>query len=347
MSKRRNQGKGLGQVKHFFNQFDLENAGLPSNVKEVLSKVNDYEVQSITIGRNSVQSVIQTALRTLSQVKFDNIFHLFLVFNCTNGKKVLLEKNARINMSMTIPKMEESRLISNVPHYTIKEYIARTKTYMGKNFIPYDPDKNNCQNFILSVFQANGIQEAHDFIKQDTSEIFKNKGWLSSTAKNITDLGGRFDVVLQGGLVKQMKAGNLSNELTNTDIDDLAKQFKIPKFKGCVLRDDIPKLKVHESVIINLNGSSHWTALIRLPDGYFYFDSFGVIGPKSLNHLDYIYSEVDLQKMTSTSCGFYCLGFLISMNRGNSSGMKMYEEYLMAFKSPEDNDVTLKKRFKF
>ena len=249
-------------------------------------------------------------------------------------------------MSMTIPKMEESRLISNVPHYSIKEYIARTKAYMGKNFIPYDPDKNNCQNFILSVFQANGIQEAHDFIKQDTSEIFKNKGWLSSTAKNITDLGGYADVVLQGGLIKQMRAGNLSNELTNTDIDDLAKQFKIPKFLGCFVRDETPKLKVGESCIINLNGKSHWTSLIRLSDGYFYFDSFGVIAPRMLDHLDYVYSEVDLQKMCSSACGFYCLAFLISMNRGGN-GMKLYEEFIMAFKSPEDNDVTLKKRFKF
>jgi len=297
MSKRRNQGKGIGQVKHFFNQFDLENAGLPRNVNELIYKVNYYEVQSITIGRNSVQSLIQTALRTLSQVKFDNIFHLFLVFNCTNGKKVLLEKNARINMSMTIPKMEDRMEITNVPHYTIKEYVAKTKAYMGANFIPYDPDKNNCQNFILSVFKANGIQEAHDFIKQDTSEIFKNKGWLSSTAKSVTDLGGKFDVVLKGGLIRAMRAGNLSNELSNSDIDDLAKQFKIPHFKGCFIRDDIPKLKVGESCIINLNGKSHWTSLIRLPDGYFYFDSFGIIAPRSLEHLDYIYSEVDLQSM--------------------------------------------------
>jgi hypothetical protein len=346
MSKRRNQGKGIGQVKHFFNQFDLENAGLPSNVKEILSKVNDYEVQSITIGRNSVQSVIQSALRTLSQVKFDNIFHLFLVFNCTNGKKVLLEKNARINMSMTIPKMEDSMLIQNVPHYTIKEYIANTKQFMGKNFIPYDPDKNNCQNFILSVFQANGIQEAHNFIKQDTSEIFKNKGWLSGTAKNVTDLGGYADVVLRGGLIKQMRAGNLSNELTNDDIDNLAKQFKIPKFKGCYIRDSTPKLKVGESCIINLNGHSHWTALIRLPDGYFYFDSFGIIAPKILDSIDYIYSEVDLQKMCSSACGFYTLAFIISMNRGGD-GMKMYAQFIDAFKDPEDNDITLKKRFKF
>jgi hypothetical protein len=154
------------------------------------------------------------------------------------------------------------------------------------------------------------------------------------------------NIVLKGGLIKQMRAGNLSNELTDADIVNLAKQFKIPHFKGCFVRDETPKLKVGESCIINLNGASHWTSLIRLPDGYFYMDSFGIIGPKILDNLTYIYSEVDLQKLTSTSCGFFCLGFLISMNRGGD-GMKMYEEYIMAFKSPEDNDVTLKKRFGF
>ena len=339
------KGKGLGQMRHYMNQFDLENAGLPSNVKEILAKVNDYQVQSITIGRNSVQSVIQNTLRTLSQVSFDNIFHLFLVFNCKNGKKLLLEKNARINMSMTIPKMEESILISNVPHYTIKDYIAKTKQFMGKNFIPYDPDKNNCQNFILSVVQANGIKEGWNFIKQDTSEIFKNKGWLSSTARNVTDLGGYADVVLKGGLIRHMRAGNLSNELTDTDIDDLAKQFKIPHFKGCYIRDDVKKLKIGESCIINLNGSSHWCALIRL-DTLYWFDSYGVIAPKILGGYDYIYSETDLQSMNSSACGWYCLGFLISMNRGGD-GMEMYSQFIDAFKSKEDNDITLKKRFKF
>lgn len=339
------KGKGLGQVKHFFNQFDLENAGLPSNVKELLSKVNDYNVESITIGRNSVQSIIQSALRTLSQVPFDNIFHLFLVFNCSNGKKLLLEKNARINLSMTIPKMEDSMLISNVPKYTIKEYIARTKQFMGANFIPYDPDKNNCQNFVLSVFQANGIQEAWDFIKQDTSEIFKNKGWLSNTAKSVTNLGGVMDVVLKGGLVKQMRAGNLSNELTNTEILDLVGHLKIPHFKGCVLKTKIPALKKGESVIVNLNGVSHWCALIRL-DRYYWFDSYGVIGPTELDKLEYIYSEVNLQDMNSTACGWFCLAFIISMNRGGDP-MKMYEEFLFAFKSPSKNDVILKKRFGF
>jgi hypothetical protein len=152
------------------------------------------------------------------------------------------------------------------------------------------------------------------------------------------------NIVLKGGLIKNMKTGKLSNELTDADIYSLVHQLKIPNFKGCVMRDDIKKLKTGESVIINLNGNSHWTALIKL-DTLYYFDSFGIIAPKSLETVDYIYSEVDLQKMNSTACGWYCLAFLISMNRGGDP-MKMYEEFLMAFKSPENNDVTLKRKFK-
>jgi len=344
-NSRKEYGQGVGQLMHYAKQFNLEDAGLPSSVKAILERKNDAIVNSITIGRNPVQSAIQGILKTVSTVPYDNLFHLFLVFN-TNKGSVLLEKNARINMSTTIPKMYESISISNVPHYTIKEYIQKTKAYMGNRFVPYHPSTNNCQDFILSVLVSNGIKEGLDFVKQDTSMIFKNKDWLSNFAKGVTDLGGYADVVLKGGLIKQMRAGNLSNELTNTDIDNLAKQFKIPNFLGCFIRDETPKLKVGQSCIINLNGRSHWVALIRLPDSYYYFDSFGIIGPKILENLTYIYSEVDLQKMTSSACGWYVLGFIISMNRGGDP-MKRYEEFIMAFKSPEDNDVTLKKRFKF
>ena len=124
-------------------------------------------------------------------------------------------------MSTSLPKIDESMLITNVPHYTIKEYVAKTKQFMGDKFIPYDPDKNNCQDFISGVLKGNGISQGLDFVKQDTSMIFKDKGWLSNTAKSVTNLGGVMDVVLKGGLIKQMRAGNLSNELSDIDINDL------------------------------------------------------------------------------------------------------------------------------
>ena len=90
---------------------------------------------------------------------------------------------------------------------------------MKEKFFPYHPSTNNCQDFISGVLQANGIrdQNVYSFVKQDTSVIFKNKGWLSSTAKQITDLGGYADVILQGGSVSK----RLSNELTNDELSQL------------------------------------------------------------------------------------------------------------------------------
>lgn len=339
------KGKGIGQMMHYAKQFNLEEAGLPSNVKDILARKNDAVVESITIGRNPVQSVIQGILKTVSTVPYDDLFHLFLVFN-TNKGHLLFEKNARINMSTTIPKMYESIQINNVPHYTIKEYVAKTKQYMGDKFIPYHPSTNNCQDFILSVLVSNGIQEGHDFVKQDTTMIFRGKDWLANMAHSVTNLGGYADVVLKAGLIKNMRSGNLSNELTNTEIMDLVGQLKIPNFRGCFIKTQIPPLKRNQSVIINLNGISHWTALIKLDSHLYYFDSYGVIGPKELEKLDYIYSEVNLQDINSTACGWFCLAFIISMNRGGDP-MKMYEEFIMAFKSPSRNDVILKKRYNF
>ena len=335
-------GKGIGQMMHYAKQFNLETAGLPSNVKDILERKNDAVVESITIGRNPVQSAIQGILKTLSTVPYDQLFHLFMVFN-TNKGKVLFEKNARINASTTIPPMSEYITLTSVPHYTIKEYVAKTKEYMGDKFIPYHPSTNNCQDFILSVLKSNGINDGHEFVKQDTTMIFKDKGWLANTAKSVTDLGGYADVVLKGGMLKKLKARGFSNELTNFEIDELVKHLKIPGFLGCYIRDDIPKLKRNQSCIINLNGSSHWTALIRL-DKYYYYDSYGQIAPASLSGLDYVYSEEDMQSLSSTACGFFCVAFLKSMTRGGN-GMHKYQQFLDAFHDPKKNDAVLKTRF--
>jgi hypothetical protein len=61
---------------------------------------------------------------------------------------------------------------------------------------------------------------------------------------------------------------------------------------------------------------------------------------------DYTYSEVDIQSLNSTACGWYALGFIISMNRGGDPET-MYRQFIDSFKGPEANDLTLRKRFKF
>ena len=150
--------------------------------------------------------------------------------------------------------------------------------------------------------------------------------------------------VLKGGVLKKLKARGLSNELTNFEIDELVKHLKIPGFLGCFIRDDIPKLKKGQSVIINLNGSSHWTCFLRLHDGYYYFDSYGVIGPKILEKYDYTFSEEVMQSLSSTACGYFCVCWLKSMTRGGD-GMQMYQQFLDCFHDPNKNDAVLQKRF--
>ena len=306
------KGQGLGQLQHSMNNLFLESATMPPNVKDILNRRGDAIVNSIRVGRTPVQSAIQGILKTLSTVPYDNLFHLFMVFNTSKGQ-ILLEKNARINASTTIPKSEDWYDLNEVPHLTFNDYVQNAKKAMGSKFFPYHPNTNNCQDFISGVLQANGIrdQNVYNFVKQDTSMIFKNKGWLSGMAKQVTDLGGYADVVMQGGTLKK----GLSNELTNKQINDLVKHYKIKKFHGCFIDDRMPNKLKNGFYVINLNGRSHWTCLMKDGKDYFYFDSYGFVPSQEIEDQigEYIYSDIDLQHLNSSSCGFFCIAWMMWM----------------------------------
>ena len=330
------KGKGLGQLKHSVNNLFLETATMPPNVKDILNRRGDAIVNSIHIGRTPVQSAIQGILKTLSTVPYDNLFHLFMIFKTTKGD-ILFEKNARINASTTIPKSEEWFDINSVPNKTLNDYIQTTKQAMGSKFFPYHPNTNNCQDFIKGVLQANGIndQKAIDFVKQDTTMIFKNKGWLSGMAKQVTDLGGYADVVLQGG--------SLSNELTNGEIDELVKHYNIKKYHGCFIDDRMPDKLSDGYYIINLNGHSHWCCLLKDGKKYFYFDSYGFPASEEIEEQigEYIYSTNQLQNMDSSSCGYFCLAFMISMDYRKNKKLA-YADFLKLFsENTKNNEMVL------
>ena len=334
------KGKGLGQLQHSVNNMILETATMPPNVKDILNRRGDAIVNSIKIGRTPVQSAIQGILKTLSTVPYDNLFHLFMIFKTSKGD-ILFEKNARINASTTIPKSEEWFDINSVPNKTLNDYIQTTKQAMGSKFFPYHPNTNNCQDFIKGVLQANGIndQKAIDFVKQDTTMIFKNKGWLSGMAKQVTDLGGYADVVLQGG--------SLSNELTNGEIDELVKHYNIKKYHGCFIDDKLPEKLINGYYIINLNGHSHWTCLLKNGTNYYYFDSYGFPASEEVEEQigEYIYSDQQLQDMDSTSCGYFCVAFMRYMASGRG-GQTAYSNFLKSFsKDVKKNEIVLHKLF--
>jgi hypothetical protein len=332
------KGKGLGQLQHSVNNLFLETATMPPNVKDILNRRGDAIVNSIKVGRTPVQSAIQGILKTLSTVPYDNLFHLFMVFNTSKGE-ILFEKNARINASTTIPKSEDWYDLNDVPHLTLNDYIQNTKKAMGSRFFPYHPNTNNCQDFISGVLQANGIrdQNVYNFVKQDTSMIFKNKGWLSGMAKQVTDLGGYADVVMQGGA--------LSNELSNKDLDQLVKYYKIKKYHGCFVDDRMPSKLSNGFYIINLDGNSHWTCLLKDGKKYFYFDSYGFLASEEIEEQigEYIYSTDQLQNMNSSSCGYFCIAWMHYM-QSRKNKESAFADFLSLFtKDTKKNEMILHK----
>lgn len=124
----------------------------------------------------------------------------------------------------------------------------------------------------------------------------------------------------------------LNKEMTTgVELEKLAKSLKLP-LKGIVFRN---QLYLHEPTkfptcyIINLDdvlsSGTHWTCLYLTNKTAYYFDSFGVIYPQSvefickkLNIPKIYYNEVELQNITEGFCGQWVIAFLYHMKKTNS-----------------------------
>ena len=194
----------------------------PPNVKNLLDQYGNQIIKSLTLKRTPVDKVLTGSLSLFSLGKFgqrlkrnfDELFHLFIEITTENGTRLLLEKNERLNMELN-PKERpgtEIKNILNIPSgLTINQLIENTRKKMGSQFFNYDAVKNNCQDFLLNVLQANNIgdQSDYDFIKQDTEQLFKNLPILKKVAHATTNLGAIANVVMQGGDLT--KSQNIKN----------------------------------------------------------------------------------------------------------------------------------------
>ena len=89
---------------------------------------------------------------------------------------------------------------------------------MGANFYTYNAFKNNCQNFVISVLDANGLTtpDVRAFVFQPVEELLKEQPeWTEDFSKSITNLGSITDRVFQGygQLHNTMKKANSSRTL--------------------------------------------------------------------------------------------------------------------------------------
>lgn len=174
---------------------------VPQNVKNALSKIGDNNIVTARLGRTPVQAIIQGALKTVANVPYDNLFHLFIELTLDNGQIWVLEKIERINLvKENRSKKSGAEFTSSFSvNKTVNELFINTKNEMGDKFLPYQSANNNCQIFIMGVLSGNGLNnsERTSFVKQDTKSIFKNNPVLRKFANTLTDIGGYANAIIQ------------------------------------------------------------------------------------------------------------------------------------------------------
>ena len=144
----------------------------------------------------------------------------------------------------------------------------------------------------------------------------------------------------------------LDNTLSNTDIFNILRNKKII-LNGCMMSDDLPTKMIKGFYILNLdkkgNGGTHWTALsYGGADGKnYYFDSMGVLPPEDLENKikNYIYNDRQYQDVNDTSCGFYCIAFIMYMHHSgaNDETFKNFKSMFTEYPNNKKNEMILNK----
>ena len=113
--------------------------------------------------------------------------------------------------------------------------------------------------------------------------------------------------------------------LTNVEIQ--AYYQNEPRFNGVFSRDNLPNLIKNGAYVINLDEyydiGTHWVALYANNKTVTHFDSFAVEHvPKEIikffDNKNIITNIFRIQAYDSIMCGYFCIGFINFMFKGNS-----------------------------
>jgi len=288
-------------------------------VRDILAKYGDKKILSMEVRRTPLSLILMSALNIASFGKiattnpYDKLFHLSIVVKLDTGETLLIEKNEVINMEVNPDNKPNTEAVVNNLNRTItlNTLMTNTRNRMGQKFFMYSARDNNCQDFILNILQANGLdydQKVIDFVKQDTVKVFSNMVYLRKFVNTLTDIGGRLNVLTEGrGLSSE-------NGLTDTELEDLLQNVK--NFEGVYSKDLLPeKLKNNSWYIINMQDSddgngTHWTCF-RTGKILEYYDAYGFPPPMEVMErqkkggIDW--TDKQIQNEKSTACGYFCV----------------------------------------
>jgi hypothetical protein len=165
--------------------FERDVGKLSPSIRKLLEQVGDEKINSIRLFRKPISlSSFAKFIGALKGTSYDQLLHLGLVLN----NKYLLDKQEVIHFERSVvPTGSETLDVDVNKDITINELLEKTRKRMGdSNFTSYSARRNNCQDFVMNVLSANGLNspEYSQFIKQDLQQVFEN---LPSYSEQIAD----------------------------------------------------------------------------------------------------------------------------------------------------------------
>ena len=203
------------------------------SVKNNLKKYGDKSITAITIARTPVQKAVTILLNVISNGLFDKIknkighdsfFHLYLIVELDDGKKLRVEKNQTLKISDYKPeKNEETQSVDlRGKVLTLNQMFDSVYNKYGRNRVNiYNALSTNCQRFVSDILQASGILTIKNkkFINQDVKQLADELPEnLQKGMKKITDVASYIGKILQfvsRGYLSLKKGGKIKSQKIN------------------------------------------------------------------------------------------------------------------------------------
>jgi hypothetical protein len=145
------------------------------------------------------------------------------------------------------------------------------------------------------------------------------------------------------------------NTLSSLDLEQMIRQYGLQDdFNGIYSKDLLPSTLVKGWYIINLENhdegnGTHWTCFkITNNKINIYFDSFNFVAPKIVDEKikPYIYNDKQIQDVTSSACGWYCIACINYVEKHNviAGDILAFKDFVNGFSKNQDyNDGILQR----
>lgn len=186
-------------------------------IRKLLRDYGEFPVVRIFVRRDPIQSALDKALNFISigswaslkqKYGYDTFYHLQLevYIRVSDSDDVIipfiLQKNEIIEVSPATPPTDKTEMVEvrMSEGHTINSILNNAKHIMGERFYYYSPFHNNCQDFVSALLRGSNLlqPDIEAFIKQPVEELVKGIPITDRISRGITDLGGVFNVALEG-----------------------------------------------------------------------------------------------------------------------------------------------------